>query len=60
MTAPTHHRPMAPRTCSICAVSLVGRPFHHKTCLTCWRWIRLGAALRSAKKWLATESRKHS
>lgn len=56
MTGPAPHRPaMTPRTCEVCEVSLIGRPFHHRQCLTCWRWIRLGAALRSARRWMAAE-----
>lgn len=54
---PAPHRPMAPPTCAVCEVSLRGRPFHHRQCLTCWRWIRLASALRSARKWLAGEPR---
>lgn len=49
--------PTPRRTCEVCEVSLHGRPFHHRLCLTCYRWTRLGAALREASRWLAEPGR---
>lgn len=57
MTATTHPPLPAParRCCAICWAALPeAAPKGHTLCLTCWRWTRLGAAIKSARKWMET------
>ena len=55
MTATT--RPLAPaparRCCRVCWATLpTTAPQGHTLCLTCWRWMRLGLAIQSARRWM--------
>ena len=41
-------------TCSVCGIALTG-PAYGRLCLKCARWCELGAALRTARRWLREE-----
>lgn len=58
MTGPVHliiPPPDDRRHCAVCEKQLpVLAPDRHTLCLTCWRWTRLGAAIKSARRWMET------
>lgn len=53
MTAATRLPLPARRCCRVCwAVLPETAPKDHRLCLTCWRWTRLGAAVKAARRWM--------
>ena len=48
--------PRERRWCACCEVPITG-PAYRRYCPQCWRWIRLGAALRDAQRWFNAEVR---
>lgn len=48
--------PRQRRWCACCEVALPPlSPAYRRYCLQCYRWIRLGAALRDARRWFGAE-----
>jgi len=60
MSGPTRLRLVPPpqprRWCQCCEVPITG-PAYRRYCPQCWRWIRLGAALRTAQRLFSMEVR---
>lgn len=58
MSGPVHLQPRpapaAPaRCCAICRARLpAGSLAKHRLCRQCWQWTRLGAAIKSARRWM--------
>ena len=49
----TPDSPLARRYCAVCWAALpTTAPAKHHLCLQCWRWTRLGAAIKSARRWM--------
>ena len=50
--------PRERRYCACCETPLPAlSPPYRKYCPQCWRWIRLGTALRDAQRWFSAEAR---
>lgn len=49
---PTTTRPDTRRVCTVCGAPLATHPPGHALCLPCWHWCRVGAQVRTFKRFM--------